>query len=269
MLLPYRIIKKVLIWLAVNTLSAILFSFSLASYSASSSLFLFLSLFIMINITAFLCNITGNYLGKIFKLKSIFYELPVILTGTLCASAAGLIISYYITKILFGYPILGLNKSFFIISLLISGVITVIVVFYNHYKSMKYALEENRHNVKPALEANQQNNTFAIRENEKYHLINCDDLIYLSSHGRRTTLHARDKDYETNQLIKNIENKLPKNFMRVHKQFIINIKYLSRVEYYQGGRYLAYLNDDDESTLPVVRNIAPLLKEKIGIKNIN
>ncbi len=40
--------------------------------------------------------------------------------------------------------------------------------------------------------------------------IKCDDLIYLSSHGKKTTLHTTEKDYEINQLLKDIEKKLSK-----------------------------------------------------------
>ena len=137
------------------------------------------------------------------------------------------------------------------------------IVFYKKYKSSKIITEKND----ITHQSSQPENSLPVRQNGKYHIVKCEDLIYVSSHGRKTTLHTKNKDYEINQLIKTIENRLSKNFMRIHKQFIINVDYLSRIEYYRGGRYLAYLNDDDDSTLPIGKNITPLLKDRLGMKS--
>ena len=92
------------------------------------------------------------------------------------------------------------------------------------------------------------------------------DIVYLSSHGRKTLIHTEYKDYETGQLLKEIERKLPReDFIRIHKRFIVNLKYISRLQYYQGGRYLLYLKDEDENTLPVGPTYTNVLKEKLGI----
>lgn len=35
------------------------------------------------------------------------------------------------------------------------------------------------------------------------------------------------------------------------------------MKYYEGGRYMVYLDDEDESVLPVGRNLTPYLKQTL------
>jgi hypothetical protein len=45
----------------------------------------------------------------------------------------------------------------------------------------------------------------------------------------------------------------------------VNIRFISMVEYYIGGQYIAFLKDDDESSLPVGKKYAPVLKERLRL----
>ncbi len=78
--------------------------------------------------------------------------------------------------------------------------------------------------------------------------------------------HTEKKDFDTPRLLQQMEQKLPAgSFMRIHKQFIVNLKYISHFQYYTGGRYLVFLGDSDETALPVSRKYAPLVKERFGL----
>ncbi len=265
MILSHRRIKILIVWFIIITAITLL-TFSFIAINSTFPLFyLFLSILIITSVITSSCAIAGYSLGKIIKAKSMLSELSIILSGTLCAAIIAIIISHYIVKLLFGYPVFEPRTKYFISPLLIVVVVTTITVLVERLKFRKDELEKNLDDIKLMTGANPENDSLSIREDEIYHVIRCDDLIYLSSHGKKTILHTRDKDFETNQIIKNIENKLSANFIRIHRQFIINIKYLSQVKYYEGGRYMAYLNDDDESALPIGRKITPVLKEKLGI----
>jgi DNA-binding LytR/AlgR family response regulator len=45
----------------------------------------------------------------------------------------------------------------------------------------------------------------------------------------------------------------------------VNLRYVSRVQYYEGGRYRVYLEDDDDSTLPVGPTFTSMLKARLQI----
>jgi DNA-binding LytR/AlgR family response regulator len=126
--------------------------------------------------------------------------------------------------------------------------------------------EDNLNKLQEKIKQDKDKTAVSIKYNEGYCRIDFDSLIYVSSHRKRTTFHTTDKEYIAAYLMKTIENMLPDDkFVRVHRQYIINLKYLREIRYYEGGRYLVYLNDADESILPVGRYITSKLKEKLGI----
>lgn len=102
----------------------------------------------------------------------------------------------------------------------------------------------------------------SITEKNNHYYIPYKDIIYLSSHGKHTVVHTTTKDYEINKLMKEIELKLTKNiFIRIHKQTIVNISFISYIKYNQGGAYTAFLKDEDETELSVGRSFASSLKQ--------
>jgi len=106
----------------------------------------------------------------------------------------------------------------------------------------------------------------SFKEKGKYYLVAYDDIIYVSSHSKHTIIHTEDRDFEASIILKDVEKKLSENtFLRIHKQFIVNLQFVSHIEYYIGGQYLAFLKDKDESSLPIGRRYALNLKSRLQI----
>ncbi len=123
------------------------------------------------------------------------------------------------------------------------------------------AIRENRGNLKGLHEIG-----LAIKENENHYIIPFDDVVYISSHSRHVVVHTEEKDFESATLLKNIESRLPENkFIRIHKQYVVNVKYISHFQYLIGGQYEIYLKDGDETALPVGRKFTTLLKSRLNI----
>jgi DNA-binding LytR/AlgR family response regulator len=223
---------------------------------------------IISTITAF----AGYSLGTFFKEKTLYEAIPFTLAGTLCASVIAYLASLMLENIFFN---ISLEQSVYhgfsrmMISILtISAVITVITTLIERLRLGKAEIEKDLHVMRQIVKetGKKKPDAFSIKDGEAHHIIKHDEIIYLSSHGKKTSFHTVKKDYETNQLLKDIEIKLPDhNFIRIHKQFIINTRFLLKIQYYEGGRYMAYLKDEDESRLPVGRKFVPLLKSKLGI----
>jgi DNA-binding LytR/AlgR family response regulator len=110
------------------------------------------------------------------------------------------------------------------------------------------------------------NDFIMVREKGILYRLPLEGIIYISSHGKKALVHTEDKAYEISESMKHIMEKLPAaNFMRIHNQFIVNMKYISHVRYYLGGRYLLHLKDKNESTLPVGIKYTKGLKERLKI----
>jgi DNA-binding LytR/AlgR family response regulator len=262
-------LKLIIIWLAINT-SIGLIIFAIQSVNSSLSIWvIFWSSMITAHIVSSSCALTGFYLQKRLDNLTSKIRLSLIFCGSLTASIIATFISFFITRYLLLYPELSFTFDSFIkrliIVIIITAAVTIITIRIELLKRTQYRLEKDLDIIKDEIKRFPEKQIFSVKEDDVYHIIEQDDLIYLSSHGKKTILHTIKKDYETSQLLKNIEKSLSNSFIRIHKQFIINTKFLSQIKYYEGGRYMAYLKDEDESTLPVGRKIAPLLKEKFGI----
>ncbi len=104
----------------------------------------------------------------------------------------------------------------------------------------------------------------SIKEEENYFIIPFSEIVYVFSHGRHSIIHTESRVYETVVNLKEIDKKLPSsNFIRIHKQAIVNVNYISRVQYMMGGQYIAFLKDSEESTLTIGRVYVPALREKL------
>lgn len=106
----------------------------------------------------------------------------------------------------------------------------------------------------------------SFKDEHRHQLVPFEDIIFLTANGRSTIIHTNNKNYETTQLLKDVGAKLPGDiFIRIHKKYIINTKYLSQVEYIIGGQYEISLNDEDRTKLPVGRKYSPDLKKRLLI----
>lgn len=108
----------------------------------------------------------------------------------------------------------------------------------------------------------------AIKERKGHRLVlPLPSIFYLSSHGDTTVIHTKEGDFETVNLIKTLEQKLPRNrFVRVHRQFMVNMAYIDRIEYLMGGSYVLFLKDKDETEIPVGRTYYKGLKMRLGLE---
>jgi len=103
---------------------------------------------------------------------------------------------------------------------------------------------------------------FSFKENKRNYIISYGDIIYFTSTGKKTVIHCKDRDYESSYLIKDLEEKLPEEFfMRIHKQHMINKSFILYYKHDSGGSYNLYLNDEDDTTIPVGRSYLSKLKD--------
>ncbi|TGJ99456.1 DNA-binding response regulator [Leptospira semungkisensis] len=101
-----------------------------------------------------------------------------------------------------------------------------------------------------------------ILEKENHFLIPYNDINYISSRDNFSVVHTERRQYVTYKSLKSLEAKLPPNrFLRIYKQYIINIEKMSHMQSDNAGNYLVYLKDEDETQLPVGRKYVAKIKE--------
>jgi DNA-binding LytR/AlgR family response regulator len=111
-----------------------------------------------------------------------------------------------------------------------------------------------------------KNSALFFKEKRKQRIVAFADILYLSSHGKNTGVHSKYKVFTASCILKELEEKLPAAlFVRIHKQFIVNITCVLGIEYDKGSQYIVKLKDDDDTILPVGRSFISHLKKRLGI----
>jgi len=76
-------------------------------------------------------------------------------------------------------------------------------------------------------------NRLFLKENNVYHNVHADEVLYVEALGDYVNLYTKSKKYTLLTTMKQIEHKLPEQkFMRVHRSYIINI---DKVDTFDGG----------------------------------
>ncbi len=106
----------------------------------------------------------------------------------------------------------------------------------------------------------------SYRDGDKHCILPYGEIIYACSHGKRSIIHTASGTVVVPMILKDLEIKIPARlFVRIHKQYLVNIQYITAMQYYIGGQYIAYLKDEDESALPVGRKFAAHLKSRLNM----
>lgn len=104
-----------------------------------------------------------------------------------------------------------------------------------------------------------------VAEKENHFLVPFNEIIYVASHENYCSIHTAARDYVTYSSLKLMEERLPPGeFLRIYKQFIVNITMIQRVQSDLAGNYSVFLKDEDETQLPVGRAFLGRLKELMG-----
>jgi two-component system LytT family response regulator len=86
--------------------------------------------------------------------------------------------------------------------------------------------------------------SFPIKTGETIHLVRTAEIAYLEAKDKYVTIHTLDgKEYITDVSLKAMEDKLPNNFLRVHRAYIVNTKAISQIHKYFQERFVIQLND--------------------------
>ncbi|KFN02690.1 DNA-binding response regulator [Bacillus clarus] len=95
-----------------------------------------------------------------------------------------------------------------------------------------------------------------------------ENIIYVSKNKENKTvsIYTTNNQYISTYTLQELENKLTTyDFLRVHKSYLINMKYVQELKPYYNGTYNLYLERYDEQPIPVSRNYVKRLRNKIEL----
>lgn len=83
--------------------------------------------------------------------------------------------------------------------------------------------------------------TICVKSYSDYHFIPYKDLVYLKADNNTTDFKLyNNKIITAYKTLKYFEQTLPQNFVRIHKSYVVNISYISRIHFSRNKCYLNY-----------------------------
>jgi len=74
--------------------------------------------------------------------------------------------------------------------------------------------------------------TLCLKSYRDFQYINTDDILYLKADNNATEFIMKDGTINhAFKTLKTFESQMPKNFIRIHQSYIVNINYISRISY--------------------------------------
>jgi two-component system, LytTR family, response regulator len=107
---------------------------------------------------------------------------------------------------------------------------------------------------------------FPIKVRDTIHLVRLCEVVYIEAKDKYVTLHTiNGKEYLTDLSLKTLEEKLPSNFVRVHRAFTINKDHLIEISKFFQGRYILKMNDRTNTKITSGSTYSDLIKVNLGI----
>lgn len=91
------------------------------------------------------------------------------------------------------------------------------------------------------MEKDMDSSALIFSFNRKKYCIPYRDILYISSCGHYLTVHTREREYEWKYLLKELQPKLPGQFVRCHRSFVVNMDYMRKLD----GKRI-FLNNGEE-----------------------
>jgi two-component system LytT family response regulator len=96
---------------------------------------------------------------------------------------------------------------------------------------------------------------------DKIYLIDLPDIVYFESREKYTYLHTTDREYMIDETLADLEVKLDKStFVRIHRSYIVNVKFIRELVRWFAGRYKVRLKDKNETELIATRSYADQIR---------
>lgn len=115
----------------------------------------------------------------------------------------------------------------------------------------------------PIVESVEILDRISVKSGQKIAVINLDDVLFIKADGDYVSIVSKSGRWLKEQTMKYFEEHLPQNkFVRIHRSYIVNIEYITRIERY-GQQQLVELKDGEK--IKISSTGYKQLREKLNI----
>lgn len=91
--------------------------------------------------------------------------------------------------------------------------------------------------------------SITVKKGDKLVFVKLDEVSYFKADERYVSVHSKDETYLIEEPLSGLENKLPDNFLRVHRSIIINKDLVKDIQKYFNSRFVITLNNKKQTSI--------------------
>ncbi len=98
---------------------------------------------------------------------------------------------------------------------------------------------------------------FMVKFEDKLYKVPYNSILYLEAYGHYVSIYTKEKTYQIRMSISQLESKLPKEFYRCHRSYIINTNYCKGMEGHQvlvNDRWVAFSEKKRKDLISILHN---------------
>tara|TARA_R110000868_G_scaffold68720_1_gene203186 strand:- start:11805 stop:12566 length:762 start_codon:yes stop_codon:yes gene_type:complete len=107
--------------------------------------------------------------------------------------------------------------------------------------------------------------SMTVKKGDKLIFIKLENISHFKADERYVSVHSEEETYITEEPLSQLEQKLPTNFLRVHRAVIINTDYVKDVQKYFNSRYVITLHNQKKSSITTGRSYNKSIKKWINV----
>ena len=110
-------------------------------------------------------------------------------------------------------------------------------------------------------------NKLCVLRNGKIIPLDKQDIVLIYIHAKDVLIRTKDTEFRTTLTLQEIEGLLPSSrFLRVHRQYIVNMDKITEIIPWFHGSYMLRMDDANASEVPVSRTKSRDVKQWLGLK---
>ena len=107
--------------------------------------------------------------------------------------------------------------------------------------------------------------SITVKKNDRLVFIKLNEIAFFEADNNYVTVHSESGNYLSTESISSLENKLPDNFLRIHRSIIINKDYVNAIQKYFNSRHIITLNNKAQTSITTGRSYNETVKAWINM----
>ncbi|GAA4305687.1 LytR/AlgR family response regulator transcription factor [Aestuariibaculum suncheonense] len=116
-----------------------------------------------------------------------------------------------------------------------------------------------------ALKSDTKMTSITIKKGDKIVFIKLEEVLYFEANEKYVMVHTNIEKHLSEQSLLKLEQKLPEEFLRVHRGIIINTNHVKEVQKYFSNRFIITLNTSPKTAITTGRTYSDVIKHWMNI----